>query len=163
MSESRNSVWEGGLEAVAATGSVDRLESEAEAQPDATSGKKKVCCVCGKDVAHEQRFKDKSGHYWCADCNRLDEAKKHPAQCPDCAKELTEADLVDYAGTRICKECAEKRALAAKRAAARIAAAEEEAREQAKRKRLTLIIVCCVAGAGLIYGLIMYIIHLLAP
>jgi hypothetical protein len=163
MSENKNSAWEGSLEAVAATGSVDRLDGESATTTDVSSGKKKACCVCGKDVAHEQRFKDKSGHYWCTDCNKLDEARKHPARCPDCEKDLTEADRIDFEGSKVCKECAEKRVLAAKRAAARIAAAEEEAREQQQRKHLILIIVGCVVGAAVVYGLVMLLIRSITP
>jgi hypothetical protein len=45
------------------------------------SPKPKICCICGKDVAHERRTKDEQGNYICAPCfvaRHAAKAKKAP-------------------------------------------------------------------------------------
>ena len=101
----------------------------------------KICCVCGKDVAHEERFKDKKGRYWCYECGIEDSHKRHQndlIKCPDCNEQFPESEFGEYDGHHFCKGCVEKRTKAAKREAARKAAAEEAARES-ERKRKQII------------------------
>jgi len=101
----------------------------------------KLCCVCGEDLVGKQRFKDHDGRYWCPACAREDTIRKQPAVCPDCRKQLTRGDMVAYEGSQLCKGCAEKRHLSAKRAAARIAAAELAGEKQHERRRMLTIAV----------------------
>ncbi|MCY2951448.1 MAG: hypothetical protein NTU53_05655 [Planctomycetota bacterium] len=104
------------------------------------SGRKlKLCCVCSDDLVGKERFKDHDGHYWCPTCAKEDTLRKEPAACAECNAQLTRGDLVDFEGKQLCKVCAERLRLAAKRAAARIAAAEEEGRLQQERRRKLLI------------------------
>jgi len=101
----------------------------------------KVCCVCGKDVAHAERFKDKKGRYWCYDCGKADSQKRHQndlAKCPSCAESFPESELVEHEGHHICKGCLDKHLKSVKREAARKAAAEQAARES-ERKRKQII------------------------
>ena len=110
--------------------------------------KQKVCCACGKDVAHEERFKDRAGYYWCMDCgvqeNRTKHAIAHPTEpatvtCPDCAQPFPPAQLADHGGARVCPGCGEKRDKAAKREAARKAAIAEAAADAERHRRRLLI------------------------
>ena len=133
--------------------------------------KQKICCHCGKDVAREERFKDKSGYYWCMDCGVQENREKHAighAQaaaaaaaaaitCPDCARPVPAAEVVEYERVKLCNTCADKRqkqaAREASRAAARKAAIEEAAIEEARHRRHMLIgaavaAVLAVAGAA---------------
>lgn len=101
----------------------------------------KICCVCGKDVAHEERFKDKKGRYWCYDCGVADSQKRHEndlIKCPDCGESFANKDLVEHEGHRLCQGCVDKRVKAGKREAARKAAAEQAARDS-ERKRKQII------------------------
>jgi NAD-dependent SIR2 family protein deacetylase len=123
-----------------------------ETTEHAGSARGKVCCVCGKSVSGEKRFKDATGRYWCYECGQTDSMKKHPVPCPDCAQPFVKADLVEYEGAHVCASCAEKRRIAAKRAAARKAAAEEEARQQKARHRLVLIAAAVFAAAMAAYA-----------
>jgi hypothetical protein len=102
----------------------------------------KICCVCGKDVAHEERFKDKKGRYWCYTCGVEDSHKRHRndlVKCPDCGESFSKNDLVEHEGHHLCQGCADKRVKAAKREVARKAAAEE-AERAAERKRKQMIV-----------------------
>ena len=75
----------------------------------------KVCCVCGKNVAHEERFKDKMGRYWCYECGVADSHKRHgtdSVKCPDCAQPFPQKDLVEFEGHHFCAACAKKRTVA---------------------------------------------------
>lgn len=99
----------------------------------------KICCVCGKNVAHEERFKDKLGRYWCYDCGVADSHRRHGDEmikCPDCDQPFAPSDLVPYDGHHLCAGCVKKRTVAAKREAARIAAAEAAERQAQLKWRL---------------------------
>ncbi len=109
-----------------------------------STGKQKVCCVCGTNLVGEKRYKDAEGRYWCVDCTKADAEKKQPAACADCHQQLTVSELTAFEGVKVCQNCLVKRQHAAKRAAQRKAAAEEEARLQRKRYRVTLF----AAGAS---------------
>jgi|GEM_PF-5062260 hypothetical protein len=111
----------------------------------------KVCCVCGKDVSHEKRYKDARGKYWCEECNEDDHQRKHPVDCADCHKPFRRKQLEEIENVLACHECAEKRRVAARRAAARIKAAEEELKQDQERHRhwieaaVVVIVVAVVA------------------
>ena len=115
----------------------------------------KICCVCGKDVAHEERFKDKKGRYWCYECGVEDSHKRHQndlVKCPDCGEQFADKDFAEYEGHHFCKGCVEKRTKAAKREAARKAAAEQ-ARCDSERKHKRIIIgsvVFAIAALGVV-------------
>ena len=108
----------------------------------------KFCCVCAKNVAGEERFKDKTGRYWCYDCGKADSEKKHATDlvnCQDCGQPQKRADLITFEHLKLCEHCNKKRVWAARREKARIAAAEQEALEAEKRKH-HLVIAAVVAG-----------------
>jgi tetratricopeptide (TPR) repeat protein len=68
----------------------------------------KICCICGLDVTHKKRCRDRSERYWCAHCHDfLPPTDKSPgmAQCPDCARDTRLALMVDKAGVRVCRAC----------------------------------------------------------
>jgi formylmethanofuran dehydrogenase subunit E len=114
----------------------------------------KICCVCGKDVAHEERFKDKKGRYWCYECGVEDSHRRHQndlVKCPDCGEQVPEKDLVEYEGRHFCQGCVDKRTKAARREAARKAAAEEAERESERKRKQ--IIVGSVAFAVVALGI----------
>ncbi|MGE5608132.1 MAG: hypothetical protein ACM359_02665 [Bacillota bacterium] len=111
----------------------------------------KVCCVCGQGVSGRKRYKDTAGKYWCEECARADSLRKHPAACADCQQTFPGGDLVEYEGVRLCRDCAGKRYVAAKRAAARKAAIATEV-EQDKVKRKRILIVLSVLGAIVAVG-----------
>jgi hypothetical protein len=124
-----------------------------------SSGRRpKLCCVCGKDLVGKERLKDHEGKYWCPACAKADVENKQPADCPECHQQLTRGDLVAYEGRHVCKPCAEKLQMAAKRAAARVKAAEEEAQRQHERQRMMAIItITAVAVLGL-FGIVYWLV-----
>jgi hypothetical protein len=114
----------------------------------------KICCHCGKDVAHEERFKDRAGHYWCMDCGVEENRAKHaigtavqPVPCADCSEPFPAEQLVERDRVKLCAACVEKRDKAAEREAhrqaARKAAAIQDAIDAERRQRRILI------GAGI--------------
>ncbi len=105
----------------------------------ASSKHAKACCICGTNLAGEKRYKDAQGQYWCCDCAKADTEKKAPAVCPECNQQLIAADLINFEGLKLCRECVTKHQHAAKRAAQRKAAAEEESRLQQKHHRMVLL------------------------
>ncbi|HWB53957.1 MAG TPA: hypothetical protein VG722_07185 [Tepidisphaeraceae bacterium] len=112
------------------------IHGDAPAKPG-----QKICCVCGKDVAHEERFKDKKGRYWCYDCGVADEHRRHrndTVQCPDCHNSLPENEMVEYEGHHLCSGCATRRTQSAKRQAARRAAAIEAEHHAQRQWRLMI-------------------------
>lgn len=114
----------------------------------------KFCCVCGRNVAGEERFKDKLGHYWCYDCGKADSEKKHAndlVNCQDCGQPQKRADLMEFEQLKVCEHCKTKRVWAAKREKARIAAAERDALEAEQRKQ-RLMIAAIVAVVLLVFG-----------
>jgi hypothetical protein len=111
-----------------------------------TGKNRKICCACGKDVAHEERFKDRQGYYWCMDCGVQENRVKHTighapdaAACPDCTKSFPQDQLVAFERLRLCAECADKRQKHAAREAARKAAVAQEALDAERRRRHVLI------------------------
>jgi hypothetical protein len=114
----------------------------------------KICCVCKESVSGRKRYKDAEGKYWCEDCARADSMRKHPAACNDCKQMFPGTDLVEYEGVRLCRDCAGKRYVQAKRAAARkTAVAIEVEHDKIKRKRI-LIAVSVVVAVGAVGGVI---------
>jgi hypothetical protein len=114
----------------------------------------KFCCVCGKNVAGEERFKDKLGRYWCYDCGKADSEKKHSndlVNCADCGQPQKRADLIQFDQLKLCDHCNKKRVWAARREKARIAAAEQEARE-AEQRRQRMMIAAVVAAVVLVFA-----------
>jgi hypothetical protein len=113
----------------------------------ASAGGGKLCCVCGKDVAHEKRLKDDRG-YWCMSCHRADQvrhAKKAVRQtekihvpCQECGRMVGEEGLTEYEGVRICRRCLEdRRALPKHRKYRPVASSEFERYE---RTRLLILV-----------------------
>lgn len=131
--------------------------------------KQKVCCACGKDVAHEERFKDRQGFYWCMDCGVQENRTKHvlghtaeQAKCPDCTRTFPSDQLVERDRLRVCPECAaqrEKRAAReSSREAARKAAIAESALADERRRRQILVgsaVAAVVAVAWAVYAMVL--------
>lgn len=130
-------------------------DANAESSVVGVTGQK-VCCVCGCDLMHKTRFKDGTGRYWCPNCNQKDEQAKVPAECPDCKNQFLRADLTDFKGVAVCKECWEKRRVAARREEARLRAVEEEIQAEKQRKRL-LVMIAIIAGAVLLLGGVIFL------
>jgi hypothetical protein len=115
----------------------------------------KVCCVCGKVVTHEERFKDKKGHYWCYECGVTDSHKRHGTDsvtCPECHQTYGLREMVLYEGHHLCADCAHKHALAMKREATRLAAALEAEKRATQQWRMMIgsAIVFAVVAIGLL-------------
>jgi hypothetical protein len=93
---------------------MEDTEVEAQAVPvtsaaPAVEEVKKVCCVCGKDVTHARRAKDKRG-YWCYECHRADlrrerGAEKPRARCPQCGRMVPAESITSYHGETLCQKC----------------------------------------------------------
>jgi hypothetical protein len=111
----------------------------------------KACCVCGCDLMHKTRFKDSTGRYWCPNCNQKDELAKVPADCPDCNNQFPQAELMEFKGVPVCKECWEKRRVAARREEARLRAVEEEVQAE-KRRNHRLAMIAIIVGAVVLLG-----------
>ena len=135
----------------------------------AGDGIKKVCCACGKNVAGEERFKDRQGFYWCMDCGVQENRAKHtigraaePVKCADCTRTFPADQMVERDRGRVCPECAathEKRAAReAAREAARKAAVAEEALAAERRRRVMLIgsaVAAVMAVGWAVYALVL--------
>ncbi len=70
----------------------------------------KTCCICGLDITHKKRSRDRSERYWCSYCHDfLPPADKSPgmAPCPDCARDTQITLMVEQAGVKVCKACHE--------------------------------------------------------
>jgi tetratricopeptide (TPR) repeat protein len=68
----------------------------------------KRCCICGLDVSHQQRSRDRFGQYWCLHCHEFNsKPDKTPGckPCPDCGRETRHSMMVEQLGKRICKSC----------------------------------------------------------
>jgi len=105
-------------------------------QPDtaAVSSRKKVCVKCNADLNGKRRVKDSSGTYWCYDCAKADELKKHgksdsashgstggaTARCGMCATKTAVTNLTSMNGEFVCPKCAREQRVLATKADARI-------------------------------------------
>jgi DNA-directed RNA polymerase subunit RPC12/RpoP len=70
---------------------------------------KKLCRVCGKNLAGRSRLKDEKG-YICKKCSDAEfeadaEAERDAIDCPECHRKLKPEAFVEYRGTLICKRC----------------------------------------------------------
>ena len=134
---------------------------------DRTGKKQKICCACGKDVAHEERYKDRNGHYWCMDCgvqeHRTKHTLSHPADtapCADCSEAFEPSKLIDHDGLKLCPGCIEKRLKAAEREAARQTARKAAIAQEiieAERSRKRTMTIAGIAGA-LVVAWLIYVI-----
>lgn len=67
---------------------------------------KKICRICGKDLAGHRRLKDSLGYVCVACANDEAEAKEAGlVSCGECGRKLKPAGLIDYHGTKICRKC----------------------------------------------------------
>jgi predicted nucleic acid-binding Zn ribbon protein len=115
----------------------------------------KICCICGKSVAGQKRFKDSEGKYWCYECGMQDTVTKHPEKgqpCGDCEKRFPPSQLSEYDGVRLCEVCVAARRVSKKRQEARIARAAESDRERRERTRLIIMAVAALVIIALIIG-----------
>ena len=124
--------------------------------------KLKICSVCGLDLMGRTRFKDTQGLYWCNACNDRDQASKEPASCPDCQVQFTKADLLEFKGTPVCKDCWEKRRQATRREESRIRGIEEEVQEEKKTLKRWTTYGIALAVILVLWGIIWLIYWLMA-
>jgi hypothetical protein len=125
--------------------------------PAASPPGEKNCCVCSRNVTHEERFKDKKGHYWCYECGLADSHRRHgtdSVQCPECKQNFGAREMVQYEGHHLCADCAHIRAMAVKRHAARLTAALRA--ENEARQRWRMIIGAAVAFAAAVVILLIW-------
>jgi hypothetical protein len=135
----------------------DRAPHAGASATDRGGKKQKICCACGKDVAHEERYKDRNGHYWCMDCGVQEHRSKHKlshpadtAPCADCSETFEPSKRIEHDNLKLCPGCIEKRLKAAEREAARQAARKaaiaQEIIDSDRRRRQMLIIGTVVAA-----------------
>lgn len=137
------------------------LRTDSSADSTITSaGTPKLCCMCGADVHGKTRYKDSGGRYWCAACNDADVKRRQPATCPDCSKEMTFGDLIEFKGTPVCQACWEKRRQSAKREEARLRAIELEAEQQRLTRRKWILAAITAFTVLVIYGIVMLFLSL---
>lgn len=70
---------------------------------------KKLCRVCGKNLAGRSRLKDSKG-YICKTCSDTEyeaeaEAERDAIECPECHRKLKAGGFVEWRGNLICKRC----------------------------------------------------------
>ena len=134
-----------------------RTDSSADSTITTVSAAK-LCCMCGVDLHGKKRFKGSDSRYWCASCNDADNKRREPAACPDCNKELTFGDLLEFKGTPVCQTCWEKRRQSTKREEARLRAIEEATESDRQRRRKWLLIGAMIVGLLAIYGVLLLIL-----
>lgn len=84
----------------------DEPENAPPIEPERPAPVKKICRICGKDLAGHRRLKDSLG-YICVPCAN-GEAEAQEAglvPCGECGRKLKPAGLIDYHGTKICRKC----------------------------------------------------------
>lgn len=81
-------------------------DSAGGASAETASGPRKLCRVCGKDLAGHRRLKDSLG-YICRECAKLEAQPEDPTRrpCPECGKKIKPAGFVPYNGKHICRKC----------------------------------------------------------
>lgn len=82
----------------------DPLDMKPLADPN-----KKLCRVCGKNLAGRSRLKDEKG-YICKKCSDEEfaaeaDAERDAIQCPECMRKLKPEAFIEYRGNLICKRC----------------------------------------------------------
>lgn len=161
MAEQRQDRRAGALADDAASPNV-RSDSSADSTITSVSSAK-LCCMCGVDLHGKKRYKDSDARYWCADCNDADVKRREPTSCPDCNKEMTFGDLIEFKGTPVCQACWEKRRQSAKREEARLRAAQEVLELERQSRRKWILVAATVVGVLVIYAVVMLIISMGRP
>jgi hypothetical protein len=113
----------------------------------------KRCCVCGKDVSGQRRFKDEKG-YWCEACNREDARKQGKVlkvRCPECHKSVAENLMVEWHDRRICSGCKFELSTKESKDTARLILAGKQRTERNKIKMQVAIAASVVLGLFLMY------------
>ncbi len=135
------------------------IRSDSSADSTITSvSSAKLCCMCGIDLHGKKRYKDSDSRYWCADCNDADVKRREPTNCPDCRKEMTFGDLIEFKGTPVCQACWEKRRQSAKREEARLRAVQEVADLERQSRRKWILIAATILGVLAIYAVVMLLL-----
>ena len=114
---------------------------------------KKLCIVCGKDVAGHRRVKDSRG-YMCYQCARdeMDAEKEGTVRCAECGRRVKPAGLVEYGGIKICKKCFNDHKETKRRAVKKVATRHYELHE--KKTLMALAVVAGILGLFVLYSLI---------
>src|SRR5438128_1409115 len=79
-----------------------------DVQTDAKPQAAKQCYICGKDLAYQKRFKDRVGHYWCADCataQRRANRRNKQFRCQECNRLFPPHKLARFENLRLCEAC----------------------------------------------------------
>lgn len=147
----------------------DRLADKGERNRTVTGGDSsafgvavvKSCCVCHADLHGKTRYKDSSGRYWCPVCNERDQLAKKAADCPDCNKTFTQADLVDFKGVPVCQVCWDKRRTSARREESRLRALEAQLEAEEKQRKRWKLIISVALGMIALWAVLYAIIWLL--
>lgn len=123
-------------------------------QPDAPAAPsvKKVCIKCNADLQGKRRVKDSSGDYWCYDCAKADELKKHgktasssgttggaTARCNLCDTKVPVINLISMNGNFVCPKCAREQRVLATKADARIGRLKEAFQGQELKRMMPLL------------------------
>jgi hypothetical protein len=124
-----------------------------DSAPSIAAGALKVCCVCGKDVSGQRRFKDHRG-YWCEVCHRDDARKSGKVikmRCPECKNTVAENLMAEYNGQMLCGGCASQHKIDDEKAALRMAIYVREQKEKKKRYLQIAIAAACIIGVYVLY------------
>ena len=121
--------------------------------PADVNEKKKLCIVCGKDVAGHRRVKDSRG-YMCYQCARdeMDAEKEGTVRCAECGRRVKPAGLVEYGGIKICKKCFNDHKETKRKAVRKVATRHYELHE--KKTLMALAVVAGILGLFVLYSLI---------
>ena len=121
--------------------------------PADVNEKKKLCIVCGKDVAGHRRIKDSRG-YMCYQCAKDEMAaeKEGTVRCAECARRVKPAGLVEYGGIKICKKCFNDHKEVKRKAVKKVATRHYELHEKKTLKILAVLF--GILGLFVLYSLI---------
>jgi hypothetical protein len=121
--------------------------------PSLPSGTTKVCCVCGKDVSGQRRFKDHRG-YWCEVCHRDDARKSGKVikmRCPECKNTVAENLMAEYDGRMLCGGCASQHKIDDEKAQYRMMIYAREQKEKKKKLMQAAIGLSVVVGVYVLW------------
>lgn len=72
---------------------------------------KKICTLCGKDVAGQPRVKDREGRYYCLACDEAEKDRLHGGRfpCAECKRFFRRDKLMEHGSDLVCEPCAQLR------------------------------------------------------
>jgi RNA polymerase-binding transcription factor DksA len=128
-------------------------------QGDTPPVEKKICRVCGKDVAGQKRVRDQYGYY-CFDCAKEVENKERQGRvrCRVCGKLVKPESLTAYEGTKMCPSCHRERIDAQKQVIKRIGYKGARTREEIRQLKV-LLMLAGILLLFMIYGALRMMRH----